>query len=136
MTKMFLSRQEADGGESHDRSDGRRKERAIRKTGQGAIVVWTNLATQEKPCSNTSTYANPELRNFQISSTRPSRGKIGDEIEVVDLSRQINLAVDSDDVQELPDFHNQELTTDELIEMQEQDIEELESLDPVRQKIE
>ncbi|GFX03012.1 hypothetical protein TNCV_3261581 [Trichonephila clavipes] len=42
------------------------------------------------------------------------------------LSRQINLEVDSDDVQELLDSHNQELTMDELIEMheQEQDIEE------------
>ncbi|GFU59771.1 hypothetical protein TNCV_4467661 [Trichonephila clavipes] len=40
----------------------------------------------------------------------------------------------SDDVQELLDFHNQELTIDELIEMheQEQDMEELESLDPVQ----
>ncbi|GFV50267.1 RNase H domain-containing protein [Trichonephila clavipes] len=39
--------------------------------------------------------------------------------------------VDSDDVQELLDFLNQELTIDELIEMheQEQDIEELEPLD-------
>ncbi|GFT87831.1 hypothetical protein TNCV_799411 [Trichonephila clavipes] len=42
--------------------------------------------------------------------------------------------VDSDYVQELLDFHNQELTLDELIDMhgQEQDIEELEFLDPVQ----
>ncbi|GFV37348.1 hypothetical protein TNCV_1757861 [Trichonephila clavipes] len=41
--------------------------------------------------------------------------------------------VDSDDVQELLDFHNQELTIDKLIEMhgQEQDIERSESLDLV-----
>ncbi|GFV87986.1 hypothetical protein TNCV_3241361 [Trichonephila clavipes] len=45
--------------------------------------------------------------------------------EVVNLSKQINLEVDSDDVQELLDTHNQELTMDE------QDIEELESLEPV-----
>ncbi|GFW75180.1 DUF4817 domain-containing protein [Trichonephila clavipes] len=47
---------------------------------------------------------------------------------------QTNLEVVSDDVQELLDTHNQELTMDELIEMheQEQDIEELESLDPVQ----
>ncbi|GFV55184.1 hypothetical protein TNCV_1382051 [Trichonephila clavipes] len=49
--------------------------------------------------------------------------------EVVDLSRQINLEVDSDDVQKLLDSHNQELAMDELIEMHEQDIE---SLDPVQ----
>ncbi|GFV13145.1 hypothetical protein TNCV_4070851 [Trichonephila clavipes] len=40
--------------------------------------------------------------------------------------------MDNDDVQELPDSHNEELTTDELIEMHEQDIEQLESLEPVR----
>ncbi|GFX22613.1 hypothetical protein TNCV_2993481 [Trichonephila clavipes] len=51
--------------------------------------------------------------------------EIGKVIEDVDLARQINLEVDRDDVQELLDFHNQELTMDELIEMQEQDIEEL-----------
>ncbi|GFU83485.1 hypothetical protein TNCV_2142431 [Trichonephila clavipes] len=46
--------------------------------------------------------------------------KIGNVIEeVVDLSRQINLEVDSDDVQELLNSHNQELTMDELIEMHE-----------------
>ncbi|GFX21169.1 hypothetical protein TNCV_4367481 [Trichonephila clavipes] len=39
--------------------------------------------------------------------------------------RQINLELDSDDVQELLDSHNQELTIDEVIEMheQKQDIE-------------
>ncbi|GFW39015.1 hypothetical protein TNCV_1830071 [Trichonephila clavipes] len=52
--------------------------------------------------------------------------------EIVDLARQINSQVDSDGVQELEDYHNQELTMDELIEMHEQDIEELESLDPVQ----
>ncbi|GFV83803.1 hypothetical protein TNCV_2555891 [Trichonephila clavipes] len=40
----------------------------------------------------------------------------------------------TDDVQELPDSPNQELTMDELIKMheQEQDIEERESLDPIQ----
>ncbi|GFX50988.1 integrase catalytic domain-containing protein [Trichonephila clavipes] len=55
-------------------------------------------------------------------------GEIGNVIEeVVDLPRQINLYVDSDDVQELLDSHNRELAIDELIEMyeQEQDIEQL-----------
>ncbi|GFW75460.1 transposable element Tcb2 transposase [Trichonephila clavipes] len=47
--------------------------------------------------------------------------------EIVDFASQINLEVDSDDIQELLDFHNQELIINELIEMhkQEQDIEEL-----------
>ncbi|GFW49430.1 hypothetical protein TNCV_3059371 [Trichonephila clavipes] len=47
--------------------------------------------------------------------------------KVVDLAKQINLEVNSDDVQELLDSHNLELTIDELIEMHEQgrDIEEL-----------
>ncbi|GFU50334.1 uncharacterized protein TNCV_301661 [Trichonephila clavipes] len=51
--------------------------------------------------------------------------------KVVDLARQINLEVDSDDVQEQLDSYNQKLITDELIEMheQDQDIEELDSLD-------
>ncbi|GFW24435.1 hypothetical protein TNCV_606761 [Trichonephila clavipes] len=44
--------------------------------------------------------------------------------EIVDLARQINLEVDNEDIQELLDSHNQELTMNELIEMHEQDIEE------------
>ncbi|GFS86019.1 hypothetical protein TNCV_1220081 [Trichonephila clavipes] len=40
--------------------------------------------------------------------------------------------VDSDDVKELLDFYNQELTIDELLEIQDQDIEELEFLDAVQ----
>ncbi|GFV47621.1 hypothetical protein TNCV_2081811 [Trichonephila clavipes] len=54
--------------------------------------------------------------------------------EVVDLARNINLKVNSDDVQELLDSYNQELSIDELIEIheQEQDIEELESSHPVQ----
>ncbi|GFX93668.1 hypothetical protein TNCV_1588451 [Trichonephila clavipes] len=51
--------------------------------------------------------------------------------EVVDLARQINSEVDSDDVQELLDSHYQELTMDKLIEMHEQDIEEFKLLDPI-----
>ncbi|GFW35833.1 hypothetical protein TNCV_1926641 [Trichonephila clavipes] len=52
--------------------------------------------------------------------------------EVVDLTGQINLEVDRDDAQELLDFQNRELSTDELIEIQEQDIEELASLDGIQ----
>ncbi|GFS78488.1 hypothetical protein TNCV_3147441 [Trichonephila clavipes] len=50
------------------------------------------------------------------------------------LARKINFELYSDDVLELLDFHNQELTIDELIEMYEQelDVEELEFLNPVQ----
>lgn len=53
--------------------------------------------------------------------------------EVVDIAKQLNLEVDNDDVQELLDSHNQELTIDEVIEMRkyEQDIDQTDSLDPV-----
>ncbi|GFW26588.1 hypothetical protein TNCV_1165221 [Trichonephila clavipes] len=54
--------------------------------------------------------------------------EIGNMIEIVaDFTKQINLEMDGDDVQELLDSHNQEFTIDELIEMpeQEQAIEEL-----------
>ncbi|GFS68444.1 hypothetical protein TNCV_4583831 [Trichonephila clavipes] len=52
---------------------------------------------------------------------------------VKDIARQINLEVDNENIQELLDFNNQELKMDELLKMheQEQDIKELESLDPV-----
>ncbi|GFU83713.1 hypothetical protein TNCV_523071 [Trichonephila clavipes] len=58
-------------------------------------------------------------------------GEIGNVIEEFtarDLGRQINLEVDSGDFQELLNSRNQDLTMDELIEMQEQeqDIEKLE----------
>ncbi|GFX22702.1 uncharacterized protein TNCV_2994351 [Trichonephila clavipes] len=65
----------------------------------------------------------------------PEPGEIGNLIEeVVNLARKINLEVDSDDVQELLDSHIQKLTMEDLTELheQEQDIEELESLDPVQ----
>ncbi|GFW04232.1 hypothetical protein TNCV_2669971 [Trichonephila clavipes] len=49
-----------------------------------------------------------------------------------ETTQQINLEVNSADVPELLDSHYQELTIDELTEMHEQDIEELESFDPVQ----
>ncbi|GFY35666.1 hypothetical protein TNCV_2619581 [Trichonephila clavipes] len=55
--------------------------------------------------------------------------------EFADLASQINLKVDSDDIQELLDSHSQELIIDELTEIheQKQDIEEeSESLDPIQ----
>ncbi|GFX85530.1 SH3 and multiple ankyrin repeat domains protein 3 [Trichonephila clavipes] len=51
--------------------------------------------------------------------------------EAVNLSRQLNLEVDSDDVHQPLDSYNQGLTIDKLIGMQEQDIEE-ELLNPVQ----
>ncbi|GFX50725.1 hypothetical protein TNCV_2723111 [Trichonephila clavipes] len=48
--------------------------------------------------------------------------------DVVDLARQINSEMDSDDVQELLDSYNQGLTVDELIEMHESVSIETESL--------
>ncbi|GFW57976.1 hypothetical protein TNCV_2741221 [Trichonephila clavipes] len=83
--------------------------------------------------SNTSTYANPELRDFQISSINllfknyKTRLPVenGNVIEkAVDLVRQMNLELVSDDVQELLDCHNQEQTIDEFTDMHQQDIEE------------
>ncbi|GFV64647.1 hypothetical protein TNCV_2728571 [Trichonephila clavipes] len=57
--------------------------------------------------------------------------EIGNVIEeVVDHARQINLEVDSDDVQELMDSSNQKLIMDELIKMHDQDVKEC--LDPVQ----
>ncbi|GFT25061.1 hypothetical protein TNCV_179731 [Trichonephila clavipes] len=57
--------------------------------------------------------------------------------EVINLACQINVEVNSDDVQDLLDSHNKELTMDELVEMheQKQDIEELKSSDPKLYKI-
>ncbi|GFX30090.1 hypothetical protein TNCV_2618011 [Trichonephila clavipes] len=54
--------------------------------------------------------------------------------EVINIYRQINLEMNSDDVQELLDSHSLELVMDELIETheQKQDIEELEPLDSVQ----
>ena len=39
--------------------------------------------------------------------------------EVVNLTRELDLEVDSDDVNKLLDSHSKELTIDELIEMHE-----------------
>ncbi|CAH4013772.1 unnamed protein product [Pieris brassicae] len=51
--------------------------------------------------------------------------------DVVELGRQINLEVDSDDVQELLDSHNEELIIDELITMREE-IDNHDYLDPIQ----
>ncbi|GFS78413.1 hypothetical protein TNCV_3146781 [Trichonephila clavipes] len=72
--------------------------------------------------------------NFMLmdSNYRPHHANLVNDFMFIDsiLQRQINLEVDSHHVKELLKSHNQELTIDELIEMHEQDIEELESLNP------
>ncbi|GFT75761.1 hypothetical protein TNCV_3125541 [Trichonephila clavipes] len=83
---------------------------------------------------NTPTWAGVETS--KLSEITAELEDIGNLIEgVIDFSIQINLEVDRDNIHELLAFHNQELTIDELIEMQEQDIEEHESLDPVQMTI-
>ncbi|GFW12494.1 hypothetical protein TNCV_817471 [Trichonephila clavipes] len=62
---------------------------------------------------------------FVITETQAKSVPEPDEIsnlieEVVTLSSQINLQEDSDDVQKLPDFHNQELSVEKPMEMYEQ----------------
>ncbi|GFT95907.1 uncharacterized protein TNCV_312421 [Trichonephila clavipes] len=82
-----------------------------------------NRGKPQKACVIILCYQSHGRRNGKIGGTGNVIG------EIVHLSRQINLEVNGDDVQELLDFHNQELTIDELTEMDEQepDIEELES---------
>ncbi|GFS89442.1 hypothetical protein TNCV_1809601 [Trichonephila clavipes] len=58
--------------------------------------------------------------------------KLPNLIEEVDIAKEINSEENSDDVLELLDSHNQEQAIEELIEMQEQDIEELDSVDPLQ----
>ncbi|GFW41864.1 hypothetical protein TNCV_5731 [Trichonephila clavipes] len=57
---------------------------------------------------------NPYLRKRGISAETDEIGNVIE--EVVDLARQINLGVDSDDVQELLNSHNQELAIDAMQE--------------------
>ncbi|GFV30653.1 hypothetical protein TNCV_1777061 [Trichonephila clavipes] len=82
---------------------------------------------------STSICVNLELDDLQMSSIRllleENAKKKGENIgnvmkEVVDHARQINLELDSDDVQELLDSHYQELTMDHLIEMHEREIDD------------
>ncbi|GFX81780.1 hypothetical protein TNCV_2569811 [Trichonephila clavipes] len=90
-----------------------RKSFSPTSSGSNTIRFWSP--------NNTSTYTNSELLDFRISSIRlfffpqAESGLEPDEIgkmteEDVDLMRQIKLEVDSDDVQQLLDSHDQELT--------------------------
>ncbi|GFV73988.1 hypothetical protein TNCV_5108291 [Trichonephila clavipes] len=72
-----------------------------------------------------STSTNMRSRYRVMAESVPECDQIGQVTgEVVDRDGHINLEVDSDDIQELLDSHNEELTMDQLIEMhqQEQDI--------------
>ncbi|GFX25428.1 hypothetical protein TNCV_1424121 [Trichonephila clavipes] len=74
----------------------------------------------------TTMLAFTELKQFLAKKGEKKRkkckiGEIGNGIEeVVDLARQTNLEVNGDDVQEVLDTYNEQLTMDELIEMHEQ----------------
>ncbi|GFW46365.1 hypothetical protein TNCV_4810531 [Trichonephila clavipes] len=85
-------------------------------------MIKNNLQRKEKTV--------PFFRYTKIQSESvPEPDEIVNVVEEVYLARQINLEVDSDEVQELLDSHIQELVIVELIEMheQEQDIQKLES---------
>ncbi|GFV03223.1 hypothetical protein TNCV_4018201 [Trichonephila clavipes] len=89
----------------------------------------------EKTLRDTSTHGTPTDASSKssldqpfspITETREKSGQEPEEIgnlikEVADFARQINLAMDSDDVQILLDFHSHEQTIDELVEMHEQE---------------
>ncbi|GFW70838.1 integrase catalytic domain-containing protein [Trichonephila clavipes] len=84
-----------------------------------------------KCCLEKTIFFLPFSITESLAELVPETDEIGNVIEEVvtrDLARQINLEVDSDNVQELLDSRNQELTIDELPEKHEQDREELESL--------
>ncbi|GFT81121.1 hypothetical protein TNCV_955091 [Trichonephila clavipes] len=70
---------------------------------------------------------------FIFNSMKAQHGTVANAAPVPTSSemRSIMKKVSSNGVQELLDFYYQELTMDELTEMHEQDIEKLESLDPV-----
>ncbi|PRD37916.1 UNVERIFIED_CONTAM: hypothetical protein NCL1_04686 [Trichonephila clavipes] len=71
------------------------------------------------------------LIKYPISTSLSNINKLPNLIEEVDIAKEINSEENSDDVLELLDSHNQEQAI-ELIEMQEQDIEELDSVDPLQ----
>ncbi|GFV03743.1 uncharacterized protein TNCV_1876911 [Trichonephila clavipes] len=77
---------------------------------------------------------------FNISNTILSKGSeifVSNAHLIQDYMVTLNSKVDSDDVQELLDSHNQELTIDELITMHEQEQEDIEKLQTrFNQKIE
>ncbi|GFV83336.1 hypothetical protein TNCV_1900621 [Trichonephila clavipes] len=90
--------------------------------------VNTGDLAPDRPPDRDICHALQRLMVTYTGMTQKRNDKIGNVTEeVVDILRQINLEVDSDDVQELMDSYLQELTVDDLIEIheQEQNIEEL-----------
>ncbi|GFX19268.1 hypothetical protein TNCV_3014121 [Trichonephila clavipes] len=83
---------------------------------------------------SSSLFLLPPITETQVELV-PELEEIGNAIEeVVDLTRQINLEMDSDDIQELLNSHNPDLVIDEFIKMPEleQGIEEMEYLDLIQ----
>ncbi|GFW99478.1 hypothetical protein TNCV_3417111 [Trichonephila clavipes] len=74
------------------------KYRILRLLRESGVTRFLNLVGSSSPSLP------PSLKLKRIKSD-----EIGNTIEVDDLVRQINFEVDSDDVQELQNFHNQEL---------------------------
>ncbi|GFX44250.1 hypothetical protein TNCV_4376381 [Trichonephila clavipes] len=76
-------------------------------------IKWaeTNRAVEEQEIKGVETDRGGRRTRYQAESV-PELEEIRNLIEeVVDFARQINLEVDSDDVQELLDSHNQKLTS-------------------------
>ncbi|GFV10356.1 hypothetical protein TNCV_1851881 [Trichonephila clavipes] len=95
----------------------------------GPMIPPAHKATLKKLCPSPSPFFVTE-RQVESEAEPDESGK---EIEeVVDLARQENLEVDTETFQELLNSHIQELRIDELIEMHEQDVEELYSLESLR----
>ncbi|GFS67693.1 RNase H domain-containing protein [Trichonephila clavipes] len=111
-------------------------------TGHGNFKAYLkrfNLSPIDQCSCSSDTIQNAKhliLACTKFSSERQKKGKISENgngiEEVVNIAMQINLEVDCDEVQELLDSHNHELSIDELIEMHEQDIENLKSLERVQ----
>ncbi|GFW92494.1 hypothetical protein TNCV_518111 [Trichonephila clavipes] len=127
-------------------------ERAYRKISPGEFMLFSLWGTQtgknffllkalrpswkrllEKAKAHPGLSSHGGRKKIQVESvTEPD--EIGNVIEeIINLARQINLEADSNDVKELLNSHNHELSIEDLIETyeQEQDIEEFESIDSV-----
>ncbi|GFU11860.1 hypothetical protein TNCV_1163131 [Trichonephila clavipes] len=73
-------------------------------------------------CTSDLSRAETSVRWCGVAESAPEPNEIGNDIEEVQLARQINLEMYSDHVQEVLNFHNQKLTNHQLIKMHEQDI--------------
>ncbi|GFY20109.1 hypothetical protein TNCV_2148021 [Trichonephila clavipes] len=74
-----------------------------------------------------------KVRVVEIKTNKGNiKRSIGKYFKIVQMAQNTGIAIPSDDVQELLDSHTLKLTIDQLVDMHEQDIEELESLNPVQ----